>query len=333
MNRFLVIIVFFAFPLFAETRPDMRGDATVDDVSRYVDVRLDLDRILYSPGQDIPVRYRVTNRGYRIFRLFPNEDARRSFQFLVEDKAGHEITPIEKPRTMRREDGGKPVRDLVGNAVKEIILHPGETFEKTIYLNDLYDFKPGEEYRVCAYFKPESDSEAVVRSRGWTRLRLERVKQAPLAESQDVVGDPGQGLSPEETVYLFLSAELKKNWSHYLKHLDLTRYITSYDRYALQFAGASDLERPDIIRKFSTYLTTRPSDQLKRFRITRTDYEKDRDGELATRGNAKVTVQADRDSDGFQVRYEYVFTLVRAEQPGFWKIVHVSARVMRQGQN
>jgi len=310
----------------------MRGDYTVDDPSSYVEIKLELDRIVFTPGQDIPVRYRVTNRGNRMIRIFPHEEMRRSFQFLVEDKTGHEL-PLSTRAGKAREIGEKAVRDLTGNSVKEILLHPGETFEKKIFLNDLYDLKPGEEYRVCAYFVPDSDAELALRSRGWSRIRMDMVRQAPMAEAEDSVGDPGFGLSPEETVYLFLSAELKHNWANYLKYVDLPRYIVSYDRFALQYAAASDLERPEIVRKFSTYLTSRSADALKRFKIMKTEYDRTREGDLEERGNARVTVQGDRESEGFRVRYEYIYTLAPAEERGFWKIVYVSARVVRQGQN
>lgn len=328
VNRLISILLFlWLAPLLADR--DVHGDISSAEVSRYLDVRLDLDRLAVQPGQKVMVRYRITNQGYRIFRIFPHEDSRRTFQFLVEDKAGKEVAPRERPEDASEQ----PVRDLVGNRVKEILLHPGETFEKTMDLNAMYDLSPGQEYRVCAYFVPDQESDLAIRSKNWARVRVSKMERAPAAREQDAAVSSDSGLSPEETVYLFLSAEIKHNWPAYLKHVDLPRFVGSYDRFALKYAQASDLERPGVLREFSTYLTRRDGDDLKRFRILRTDLDRDKSGEILPTGNARVTVQADRDTEGFRVRYEYVYTLKRAEQEGFWKIIHVSARVVRQGQS
>jgi hypothetical protein len=323
-----VLCLVLTFSLAAESRRDVRGNYTADEISRYVSVEVAALRTAFGAGEKIPVRYRVRNSGYRKLRFFPHENMTRTFQFHLEDANGREIQPL--PMNLDEEE---PVRDLQGNGVREIILAPGETFEKSIDLSSQYRLEPGREYRLCAYFVPDQEQNLTIRSRGWLRLRMEKSRHLETAYGDENPAGAATGLSPEETVYLFLSAELKKNWPNYLKYLDLPRFVTSYDRFALRYASSSDLARPGVLGEFSSYLTSRNADILKRFKILRTDYARSADGETMERGNAKVTVVADRDDQGFRVRYEYVYTLAPAEDRGFWKIIHVQARVVRQGQN
>lgn len=314
--------------LGAESRRDVRGSYTADEISRYITVELVSDRIAFAPGEKIQVRYRIRNSGYRKLRFFPHEDASRTFQFQLEDTSGREISPSPV-----YQENDEPVRDLSGNAVREVILAPGETFEKTMDLLGHYRLEPGREYRVCAYFTPDPEQDLTVRSRGWLKVRL--LNRAAIETAYDGDENPAgaaRGLTPEETVYLFLSAELKKNWQNYLKFLDLPRFVTSYDRFALRYASASDHGRPAVLNDFAAYLTTRATDTLKRFKIMRTDLARSAEGEMLDGGNARVTVLADREDQGFKVRYEYVYTLAPGEDRGFWKIIHVQARVVRQGQ-
>lgn len=322
-----VLCLVITASLGAEGRRDVRGNYTVDEISRYVSVEVQADRAVFRPGEKISVKYRIRNSGYRKLRFFPHED-NRTFQFHLEDTSGRELSP--SPLSREEEE---PVRDLNGNGVREIILSPGETFEKTIDLNAAYRLENGREYRLCAYFLPDPEGDLTIRSRGWLRIRTENAPRPDIATGDEKPAGADSGLSPEETVYLFLSAELKRNWQNYLKYLDLPRFVTSYDRFALRYASASDLSRPGVLSDFSAYLTSRNVDALKRFKITRTDYSRTPEGETTERGNAKVTVIADREDQGFRVRYEYVYTLAPGEDRGFWKIIHVQARVIRQGQS
>lgn len=317
--------------LFADAR-DVRGDATVNDWSRYTRFQIDLDRTRFAPGEDIPVRFRVANTGYNIVRVFPSLENGKTFQFLLTDRAGHEI-PLRFSPARVREEGDRPMRDLNGEPVKEIVLHPGETFEKVIFLNDYFALTPGTEYRISGYCYPDARYNFFVRSVNTAQIRIDRNRDDLYhnRHSQDMNVDSGIGLSPEETVYLFLSAEIQGNWANYLKYLELRKYIRSYDRFASRFARSNDSERPAILREFAGYLTSLPSDRLKKFRILKMDRERTPDGELLEGGRAFVTVQAERETRGSRVRYEYLYTLEPGSESAsdFWKIIDVSARVIR----
>jgi len=329
----LVLIGFFALPLYGAPRHDLRGNTTIDYFTRYATVTIELDRIFFDPGDDIPVHFKITNTGYRTLRIYPFSD-NRSFQFLVVDKKGREVIPVELPDTERRiRETGVQVVSFEGEPVKEIILHPEESFERLIYLNDTYSLKAGEEYRISGYFYPDARHEFFVRSNNLARVRIGKKRETiyftDRSQYHHLTGGRSE-LTPEETIYLFLSAELNHKWENYLKYIETDKFITSYDKYASRYAIASAMERPSILDDFKDYLTTRKDEMLKRFRVSQTDYDRDAAGQLVDNGRGYVTVVADRETRGYVVHYEYKYTLERSRSnDAFWKIVAVSARLIQ----
>jgi len=331
---FLVCLsLFFSYePVSTEPALDFRGDHTVNYFSRYSDIVIQTDKVQYDAGEEIPVKFRITNTGYQVIRIYPSSEMNRSFQFMVLDARGREIeSDAEHMKGSRRYPNAKKVVSYEGESVKEIILHPEETYEKTIYLNDLFTLSPGQEFRVSGYFYPDVHQEFFVRSSNQIKVRIGRDRRSDfLNEDHSFQTNPeNPSLSPEETVYLFLSAELKKNWPNYLKYLELNKYITAYDRFATRFAEASEMERPVILKDFGDYLSGGRSEELKRFKIIQVKFDRALSGKILDHGRSYVIVHAERDTRGFIERYEYTYSLEKSlDRDGFWKIVHVTARLI-----
>ncbi|MCR9145342.1 MAG: hypothetical protein NXI24_24090 [bacterium] len=328
------LLLALSAPAGAETRRDMRGDESIDYWTRYGQVQLEFDRVRFRLGEDIPLKFRVRNVGYQVIRIYPSSRPISTYRFLVTDRQGRELPVRFNARSYNaREHGTRTVVDLQGDLTKEVILHPGETFEKTFYLNDFYELKPGAEYRVSAYFFPDQRFEYFVRSGDMSRIRIDSRKSAPAPLLRD--DEPGSAgrpqISPEETIFLFLSAEMRQNWKNYLKYLELPRYITAYDRYASRYVQSGSQQRAEVLREFATYLTGNPADRLVRFKVTGVEPERDSAGRIIADGRSFVKVLGVRDSDGFVLQYEYTYTLEpgRDEDRGFWKIVYVEARLIR----
>ncbi|MCB1317644.1 MAG: hypothetical protein KDK27_16885 [Leptospiraceae bacterium] len=322
--------------IYSHPRQDLRGDDTVNYWTRYGQVELKLEKSFFRPGEDIPVLFRIRNTGYRVIRIYPTEKPWGSYQFMVLDRAGNEIPmQFDERAYNRRENGERTVVNNLGEQVKEIILHPGETFEKILYLNDFYRLAAGSEFRVVGYFYPDRRFEYFVRSTNTAHLNLDVVRTDPNrvraeAETQAATRQPTH-VTPEETVYLFLSAEMRSNWSNYLKYLELEKFITSYDRFAAPYAQALPQERPGILQEFARFLTARPADHLRRFEILNSEPERTPDGEMIPDGRYFVYVRAVREGGGYTVQYEYKYALERGrnENAGFWKIINVEAQIRR----
>lgn len=327
----IFIVLLTASTLSAQQR-DIRGDATVNVWSRYADAVIVLEKSAFRPGEDIPVRFRISNKGSQVLRVYPSREPARTYQFMVTDTRGREIPmKFREADYNRREHGTKEVVSLQGDRSKEVILHPGESFEKTIILNDFFDLMPGTEYRVTGYYYPDARQSFFVRTANTSRLWIDSVADDAVRRraDEDLSRDSGQGISPEETIYLFLSAEMRQNWKNYLKYVDLRKYVTAYDRFAARYSRAAETERPAVLSDFARYLTEHPADRLRRFKITRSDRERNQSGELLDAGRAMVTVQAEREASGYVSSYEYTFVLESDRDGEFWKIIHVTARVMK----
>jgi hypothetical protein len=312
-------------------RRDLRGEDTIDLVSRYATVMLVSDRVLYDPGEDIPIRFRVTNSGYRTLRIYPFSDD-TTFQFLLTDQAGREVEPDANSSRKRYRERGRDNIDLDGSRVKEIILHPNDSFERLIYLNDLYRLEAGKEYSVSGYFFPDARHETFMKSANFIKLRMAKRKDELYYEGvvAKIPPVPATALTPEETIFLFLSSELNKKWDNYLKYIETEKFIASYGSYATRYAIASSAERPSVALDFKNFLISRRDEILRRFEITKTDYDRDAGGQLIDSGRSYVTVVADRETRGYTVRYEYQYALeISSENEGFWKIVSVRARLLQ----
>ena len=81
------------------------------------------------------------------------------------------------------------------------------------------------------------------------------------------------------------------------------------------------------MRKF---LTGQPADRLISFQIIKKEFDRSDSGEIKVNGRAYVTVRVKRQSMGFSIVYDYRYVLERVqERYGFWKIVYVTAKIIR----
>ena len=324
------VAVLLAWALAAEGR-DPRGEPTTNNFSRYGQAELAVPRTAYRPGEPLNVTFRIRNKGYQTIRIYPALTPNTSFQFLVTDRKNREL-PLRAgnlPPRARPEDS---TVDLAGDAVKEVILHPGETFTRSIRLDRLYAFKQGEEYRILGYFYPDPRRTFFVRTANIVRVRLDRGQAAlrKAALPEEFFNDSIPDVSPEETVYLFLSAEIRRNWTNYLKYLDLRKFVLAYDRFASRYAAAPEYGKPEVLREFQRFLTRNPTDSLKYFRIVKKEFDRVQDGDTKDNGRVFVTVRAERSTRGYSVVYNYKYTLERdRRRSGFWRIVYVTAGVVR----
>lgn len=317
-HALLALMLLVGGALSAETDTDPRGDRTVNDVGRNVRVDLRLSRTVYSEGESVPVLFRVTNGGHRTVRIYPFSPEETTFRFELLDARGKELEENPDLRFDPNDDVVENRREK--DRAREILLEPGETYERRIYLDRHYDLKPGE-YRLSGFFLPDARHEIMLRTVNRLRLRIEK-KSTPFTFEGDEEHRVAAGPDAAETVYLFLSAELSGNMKNYFKYLDLRRYVLSYELYAREYLRSSPGEREAVLQRFAEYLKSGPADPLRKFRILRTVAEgPDR---------ARVDVYALRSAGGYRSEYTYNFLLERetsGSAAGGWKIISVVAGI------
>ncbi len=215
-----ISVFMLAMPLqqiLSAPRLDIRGEPTVNEWSRYSEVSIVFEKSRFRAGEEMPLNMRIENKGYQVLRIYPSPDEKHTFQLMVVDKQGREVTARPDVASIqRREVGEKEIITLTGDNVKEIILHPGEVFERKLYLSDYFPLTEGD-YRVVGYFYPDARYNFFTRSRNTYRIHIDPRKGESYRKWNTPDPRPGQEeeITPEETVYLFLSAEMRKNWKNY----------------------------------------------------------------------------------------------------------------------
>ncbi len=337
----MTMLFFFSMPMRSEYRLDVFGKPTINNWSSSSSVRLEAEKILYQKNEDIAIRVKILNKGYKTVRIYPSPLPNQSFQFFLNDRYGREVKQEFDLASWENRVKGAKVINFQSQEEKEIILSPGEGFEKTIYLNDFYNLQANQEYRIWIYFSPgkwrgvgswgksqdRGQSNLFVRSENSLSVRVGKGKTSRglhtfLKQQKNLT------ITPEETVYLFLSAEKQKKWINYLKYIDLGKYITSYNSYAIRFTNANRIDRDIILKEFSEFLTKDPAEKLTYFRILRSDPEKDKNGNMVPNGRYFVKVLGTRGNRDYLARYEYKYIL-EAQSEGLWKIIYVEAKFVR----
>lgn len=325
LQTFILLGTLFTQSLLAFPDRDARGERVDNFVGLQSKISLNLTKRSYEAGERIPLTFTVTNTGKEVVRIFPSFDFRYSFQIIVKDGNDRILTPIEDPEfpdpILKRRT---TIVNLVGDENKEISLHRNESFSKTIYLDEHYQFLPDQSFYITGYFYPNytEDKSAFLRSQNTVGFLFQNAKQVRKDSASRQITESG-GLSPEEIIFLFLGAEMKKRWEYHFKWIDFSEYILAYDRYSSAFAEASVGERETIIEDFKEYLTESPSGVLKYFKVMSVDYPSKRD--------ARVQVYVERMMGRFKTRYEYIYTLRQEEgsRVGFWQIKNLLVKVKK----
>lgn len=325
LQTFILLGTLFAQSLLAFPDRDARGERVDNFVGLQSKISLNLTKRSYEAGERIPLTFTVTNTGKEVVRIFPSFDFRYSFQIIVKDGNDRILTPIEDPEfpdpILKRRT---TIVNLVGDENKEISLHRNESFSKTIYLDEHYQFLPDQSFYITGYFYPNytEDKSAFLRSQNTVGFLFQNAKQVRKDSVGRQITESG-GLSPEEIIFLFLGAEMKKRWEYHFKWIDFSEYILAYDRYSSAYAEASVGERETIIEDFKEYLTESPSGVLKYFKVMSVDYPSKRD--------ARVQVYVERMMGRFKTRYEYIYTLRQEEgsRVGFWQIKNLLVKVKK----
>lgn len=325
LPSYILLGMFVTNTLFAFPDRDARGERVDNFVALQSKISLSLTKRSYEAGERIPLTFTVTNTGKEVVRIFPSFDFRYSFQIIVKDENDRILTPMEDPDfpdpILKRRT---TIVNLVGDENKEVSLHRNESFSKTIYLDEYYQFLPDQKFYITGYFYPNytEDKSAFLRSQNTVGFLFQNSKQVRKDSASSQITE-NCGLSPEEIIFLFLGAEMKKRWEYHFKWIDFSEYILAYDRYSSAYAEASVGERETIIEDFKEYLTESPSGVLKYFKVMSVDYPSKRD--------ARVQVYVERMMGRFKTRYEYIYTLRQEEgsRVGFWQIKNLLVKVKK----
>jgi hypothetical protein len=362
MNRILILSYFLVIPFYLFSYPDrdVRGNYTENflHLQGKADMRIG-DRFFYY-GQEIIIEFQITNYGNEPIRFYPKLGEAETYQFIITDE-NDAVVPLRDTFSLSKrqelshygapdeyllfhkekfhhlpskspykkldpiqERRNRPV-NMVGDEVKEVIIHKNESFTRKINLFDMYDLKPGKRYFVTGYFYPNYSEDRTVLLKTGNQVSFS-VDSQRIQRNQNKFEEYESGevsLSPEEVIYLFLGAELKQHWKNYFKYVHFPEYILSYTKYANLYVNSEGLERESVVDDFKKYLTESRHGKLKYYKVT--------DIEEINSTHARVTVVVERQENRLTRRYEYFYTLKKIDpmNKGFWKITNLVAKVRR----
>ncbi|TGJ99747.1 hypothetical protein EHO59_15600 [Leptospira semungkisensis] len=329
MDRILLIsitLILTGASLNAYPNRNARGEVSENYIQAQGIVDIKIPKMQFREKEPVSAVLSVKNTGNEVLRIFPYGKDLRSFQVLVRDEDGRTVTKLEEePKqdpVLRRRN---KVENLVGDEVKEIILHKDETFSKEIRLDRIYELEAGKKYFVTAYFYPNISEygDHFIRSESHPYFSVEERKKDWILPGVPYQDPQTDGLEPEEVIHLFMGAEKKQNWKLHFKWIHFPEYILAYDRYAKDWQQAEEAEKDFVLEEFRNYLSENRSGVLQYYKILGV--------EKVSSNLSKVRVAVERRVNKIPVRYEYEFTLRRVPEDSgqFWKVANLLAKVRK----
>ncbi len=329
MFKFRSILILFLPLLGIYSYPEMdpRGNYTENFLELQGRVNIELNSMSYKQNEPVYLDVTVKNFGTEVIRLFPTNDNFKTFQFMVTDEDDNALQIKDDLKLVEFKSTKTRTENMVGDRVKEIIIHKNESFQKRFDLAQFYNFIPGKKYYVTAYFYPNylEDKNNFTKSENQALLQIEKrkIEKTNNQFTEMNTESSANGLSPEEIIYLFLGAEMKKNWANYFKYIHFPEFILGYTKYANEYANAEDSYKDLIVDEFKKYLTESKSGTLSYYKITST--------EPINPNLVRVFVQVDREQNKSISKFSYQYTLKKTDDTlrGFWKISSVIVRVKK----
>jgi len=100
-------------------------------------------------------------------------------------------------------------------------------------------------------------------------------------------------------------------------------YIHAYNKYSKEYAAADPGYKELIVEDFKNHLMEQKAGKLSYYRIT--------NREAVSSTLTRVYVDVEREVNRFPTKYEYIYSLKKAEDSpsGLWKITNVTVKVRR----
>ncbi len=165
---------------------------------------------------------------------------------------------------------------------RKITLNSGESFSKTIDINQWYQIKDSGYYFIKGVFYPNPDD----KSKKLESVYYKILVKPPLMIEADLIKEEQAKtaklnqvklLPPYEVVADMIDAKMKKDWDRFLVHIDAERLINSFDNYALEYKNAKSGQYAlEVLERFRQYLTVYWQDIVESYTINKSTIEGDK---------------------------------------------------------
>ena len=107
---------------------DVRGNFTENFFGLQGRVNLKLTSMSYKQKEPIYLDFTIKNYGNEVIRIFPTTENLETYQFVITDENDDVLQARENLKAEILKSSKIKVNNLVGDRVKEIIIHKNESF-------------------------------------------------------------------------------------------------------------------------------------------------------------------------------------------------------------
>ncbi len=307
---------------------DIKGNLTDNFIGGTLRCSITSPHKQYISGDSIPVNIVIRNTGYYPITLYLHKNFHKNLRIVLRDENG--VNLPTKDITISDTDGQRDIffKDYTGNAThtRFIILKKGEVFQKTIDLkNYMFVSKYHEQTRritISAFFYPNPQQMPHFFISSNNRYTVSILTQHNTRKQLSGLSVTTQdiGITPEEIVYLMLSAEYRKSWPHYLKYIALPDFIKSYPDFHRIYVQSNNKEA--VIHKFQHFLTNQTNKHLIHFKILSISNILRENSPVV-----QVKVHLTREINHYPKNFEYTYYLTRLKS--LWSVIGLDSTILR----
>ena len=241
-----------------------------------VKVELQFFTQTYRLNDPIPVLVNVVNTSKEKFHFDVSSLIYETFFFEVKTPKNEDIV-INDLFQIEMKNNYSSSEDY-----RDITLNSGESFSKTIDINQWYQIKDSGYYFIKGVFYPNPDDKSkklesvyykiLVKPPLMIESELLKEEQAKTLKLQQV-----KMLPPYEVVADMIDAKMKKDWNRFLVHIDAERLIQSFDNFWIEYKNAKTGQYAlEVIERFKQYLTVYWQDVVESYTINKSTIEGDK---------------------------------------------------------
>ncbi|OHD62540.1 MAG: hypothetical protein A2014_00245 [Spirochaetes bacterium GWF1_49_6] len=241
-----------------------------------VKVELQFFTQTYRLNDPIPVMVNVVNTSKEKFQFDVSSLIYETFFFEVKTPKNEDIV-INDLFQIEMKNNYSSSEDY-----RKITLNSGESFSKTIDINQWYQVKDSGYYFIKGVFYPNPDD----KSKKLESVYYKILVKPPLMIESDLIKEEQAKtaklnqvklLPPYEVVADMIDAKMKKDWDRFLIHIDAERLINSFDNYALEYKNAKSGQYAlEVLERFRQYLTVYWQDIVESYSINKSTIEGDK---------------------------------------------------------
>ena len=295
---------------------DLRGHSTYSLWNDNTKISISSSQLNYEEGSDIPIEIEIKNLGRRPFSFSLLDD--KNFKLILKNEL-HETIAAKSP--------------VILNKKRQVVLGKNESFQKNIDIRKYFALKPGI-YYLNIHFYPRPNDTLKWASHNTLDFEIYPRMENPFVYEENIpaTSTTAQGkvsISPEEIIYLFLSAEIANRWDNYFKYLRLNTFINQYAGYGARYTEAPVAVKPKILQEFANFLQTHPSGLLQDFQIIRSIPRLyNEEGNVYAKSLTEVYVKETRKVGQYVREYEYKYSLEKIKDSNVWQVVDMKVKVL-----